>query len=221
MGLLGQRNGQVQRGGCRVIMKIWKRGLEMKPASLAGFYRVKQCLGGIDTVCRTCRNAQRKAWKHKNAERVRAQRRELYLIRNGPRLRAKALARHERFPFQFTAEILTKGIYERARDRGFEVSPELRTKAFVEAWLRRQPACECCGVTFHIGPKNGQKTDASPSFDRFNSAGGYTLGNTALICWRCNNIKRNYEAEDLERVAGWIKRRSAWGNETGKFGAAA
>jgi len=59
-----------------------------------------------------------------------------------------------------------------------------------------------------LGPKNGKPNDASPSVDRFDPSVGYTIANTSLICWRCNNIKRNYRAEDLPRVAAWMPRRA-------------
>lgn len=55
---------------------------------------------------------------------------------------------------------------------------------------------------------------ASPSIDKFDPSKGYTLDNVALICWRCNNIKRNYKADDLRRVANWM---DCWGNQTDKF----
>jgi hypothetical protein len=112
------------------------------------------------------------------------------------------------------------GIWDRARKCNHEVAPQLRNRKFIEDWLRRQPNCECCNIQLDIGRKGvGCKNDASPSFDRFDLAKGYTLENTALVCWRCNNIKRNYAPSDLRMVANWIERR--FGNQTDKFKEAA
>lgn len=189
-----------------------------KPENEDHFGKHTSCRSGLDTGCKTCRGRQRTEWKRRHKDRVNARQRELYALTNGEKHKARVTARWERYPYKVTAENLFKGIYERARTRQLEVAPELRTTAFIEAWLRKQPACECCGVHFQFGPKDGRPCDNSPSFDRFDAASGYTLKNTKLICWRCNNIKRNYSAEDLRRVASWI---SSYGNETSKFGEAA
>lgn len=192
---------------------------EAKPEDRDHFHPHKECRGGLDTACRLCRNAERNAWRRRNAERLAARRREAYAAQNGERHKALEAARRERHPFKVTAENLISGLRDRANAHGHEVAPELRTKAFVEAWLRRRRHCECCKVEMLYGPKNGQKHDASPSFDRFDLEEGYTLLNTALICWRCNNIKRNYRERDLRQVADWMerRRRSAWGHEAGRF----
>lgn len=185
-----------------------------KPSNSAHFYPHKGCLGGLDTACRSCRNRQRNDWKIKNRDRVNASRRAKYAQDNGEKFRELEIARALRSPAKITAERLIQGLRERSRKGGLELSPELRSKAFVERWLNRQPNCECCGVAFKLGRKNGQRDDASASFDRFHLGEGYTLQNTALICWRCNNIKRNYSAEDLVNVAQWMSRR---GDEAIKF----
>jgi len=194
-----------------------------KPEDVAHFFTHKECRGGLDTACRVCRQAERRAWRRRNAERLATRRRAVYAEQNGERHKALEAARKERHPFRVTAENLIGGLRDRASKHGHELAPELRTKAYVEAWLRRQPHCECCGVELLYGPKSGQKHDASPSFDRFDLAEGYTLRNTALICWRCNNIKRNYREQDLRLVADWMEQRrlTAWGHEAGKFDPAA
>jgi hypothetical protein len=110
------------------------------------------------------------------------------------------------------------GIRERSKERGCRRPPELATTKFFIAWLERQKHCECCGIAFAIGRKSGVWRQDSSSVDRFDSNKGYELNNIALVCWRCNNIKRNYSADDLRQVASWIDR---WGNQVDKFEAAA
>ncbi len=96
---------------------------------------------------------------------------------------------------------------ERVRELGIPHDPQILRVAYMYDWLRSQPACVCCGVVFATGPKfDGQKQDASPSLDRIIPAGGYTQGNVALICWRCNNLKRDATGFELLRVAIWTLR---------------
>jgi hypothetical protein len=162
---------------------------------------------GHDTKCRACINENARLWKAANSERLAARRRAQYAETHGARHRDREIARHERQPFKVSAQRLRDGVRERGKILGLDVSPELRTASFIEAWLRRQPSCECCGVAFMLGPKDGSPHDTSPSIDRFDARHGYTLHNSALICWRCNNIKRNYVEVDLRCVADWMERR--------------
>ena len=74
-------------------------------------------------------------------------------------------------------------------------------------WLRRQEACECCGRTFRLRPEGKAKSDSSPTIDRLVPALGYVTGNVALLCWRCNNLKRDASADELETVVRWLRRR--------------
>lgn len=106
------------------------------------------------------------------------------------------------------------GVRERSKRLGFPVPPELRHRHYFEEWLQRQPACCCCGIRFSVERRNGEWREDAPSIDRFDVTRGYDLANIALLCWRCNNIKRNYKSGDLRRVAEWM---DAWGNQTDKF----
>lgn len=74
-------------------------------------------------------------------------------------------------------------------------------------WLIRQPKCECCRQTFQLVPNGSIKSDASPSVDRLVPVRGYVLENVALLCWRCNNLKRDASAAELRRVADWLDSR--------------
>jgi len=62
---------------------------------------------------------------------------------------------------------------------------------------------------------DGKKKNNSPSIDRIVPALGYVRGNVALLCWRCNNLKRDATAAELQKVVDWMKSRSRlWeGNE--------
>jgi 5-methylcytosine-specific restriction endonuclease McrA len=146
--------------------------------------------------------------------RLAARRRVLYAEHYGERHRELEKLRIERAPLVAQAGRLAAGIRERSKELGFNRPREVAKKEFFVEWLIRQPSCECCGVKFSIGFKSGIVRDDAPSIDRFDASRGYALDNIALICWRCNNIKRNYRSSDLRTVAAWM---DAWGNQTDKF----
>jgi len=64
--------------------------------------------------------------------------------------------------------------------------------------------CPCCGRDFLIVPVLGPVTDASPSLDRLDSKVGYVPGNVAVICYRCNILKRDATASELRAIADWM-----------------
>lgn len=103
---------------------------------------------------------------------------------------------------------------DRSRAKGWP-APNWLTTERMQSWLEAQPSCECCRTPFKLLASKAPAPD-SPSLDRFDTSKPYTEENTRLICWRCNNIKRNYSAADLRLVADWMDR-LAFGDEVGKF----
>jgi hypothetical protein len=183
---------------------------EVKPATPEYFRPHDGCRGGIAGTCCVCINAASKRWKANNRERVGARRRLLYATRNGEIQRRKEAERKRLFPLQSRAAALIDGLRARCRKNGWVQPAEFRSKKFFMDWLSRQPTCECCGIKFRIEIERDQPkipSPTSPSLDRFDISVPYTVKNTALICWRCNNIKRDYSASDLRTVADWIDRR--------------
>lgn len=69
--------------------------------------------------------------------------------------------------------------------------------------LTQPISCECCGASLVVG--GGL---SSPSLDRIVPAKGYVYGNIAWLCKRCNSIKNDASADDLERVAAWLRKRT-------------
>lgn len=199
------------------LKKCNRCGLE-KPGDINNFVPNKQCKGGLQPWCKPCRNAYGTDWRGKNRPRIRARRVELYKIRTAPIEAAQRLERIALAPIRSAAKRLMGAMRDRCKLRGLPRASELCSADFIERWLRRQLNCECCGVLFNYGPKNKIACDASASFDQIVPGAGYLLDNVALICWRCNNIKRNYSPSDLRMVAEWVERR---GDEVDKFPAIA
>jgi hypothetical protein len=146
------------------------------------------------------------------------QRRQYYQLRYAPIAKAHADERAKREPVRARAKVMRSSLCA-AANLGVPADLSALTTTYIYEWLLRQPACPCCGVTFRTGIRlgTGQKCDASPSIDRFIPSRGYVLGNVSLICWRCNNLKRDATADELARVAEWMRRRSielaTFGNE--------
>ncbi|HRE44070.1 MAG TPA: hypothetical protein PKY87_08875 [Terricaulis sp.] len=99
---------------------------------------------------------------------------------------------------------------DRARLLGLPFDREILTTDWLRAAMESAPNCPCCGRAFDFGFKyDGRKKDASPSIDRIRPAEGYVLGNVALICWRCNNLKRDASAAELETIVRWMRENGA------------
>jgi hypothetical protein len=101
---------------------------------------------------------------------------------------------------------------ERSRLRGLPFDSDILTVDYLMERIESKPTCECCGKAFRIGgARNGMKDDSSPSIDRIHPERGYTVGNIALLCWRCNNLKRDATPTELKTVTDWLW--TCWGNE--------
>jgi hypothetical protein len=65
--------------------------------------------------------------------------------------------------------------------------------------------CPVLGIPLVVGV--GCATDCSPTLDRILPELGYVRGNIAVISRRANIIKSNATAEEIERVAAWVRAR--------------
>lgn len=176
------------------------------PETLEYFPPHKLCHNGLGPACRECHRAYMREWKRANSDRLAARRRELYAEHYGPIQRGKEKARRDAAPLRFRATIMRKGMIDRAKARGIPCDSQVLTVAYIMDWIRQTPNCPCCGKPLDYGYKeDATLKDNSPSIDRFIPGKGYVLGNVAIICWRCNNLKRDATIEELEAVVHWMK----------------
>lgn len=177
-----------------------------KPATLEFFPPNKDCKFGLSPQCRTCRREYVSEWKAQNAERVGQRRRALYAERHAEAQAEKDRERKATHPLRVRAGIMRQGMIDRSRKTGLPFDAATLTIAQIMGWIERTPTCPCCDQAIDYTFKGtGRKNDASPSIDRIDHRRGYVVGNVALICWRCNNLKRDATIEELEAVTRWMR----------------
>jgi hypothetical protein len=179
------------------------------PFTVEHFVPNKECSGGLAGTCRTCWRAYQRAYKVANRDRLAARRRALYLDHNADIQKARHLQRLHDRPLHMRAAIMRQGMIDRSKKRNIPFDTATLTVRYLMDWIERTPACPCCGAAIDYGYKNGKPTDLSPSIDRFDPPKGYILGNVVLICWRCNNLKRNATPDELEGIARWMRTHTA------------
>lgn len=128
------------------------------------FHKIKGCIGGVRTVCKICRYAEKTEY-HSRPE-VKKRQHELYIL-NKVSIRARTKAHYHSLNGQFHQ--YKKG----AKKRG--IIFDLKEEDCVPFY---NTTCSYCG-----DPIKGL------GIDRVDSSQGYTLNNTAPCCSTCNFMK--------------------------------
>jgi len=182
-----------------------------KEYDLEKFIPHKQCKDGYSGTCKDCANNYHREWKHKNKERLAPIRRRQYAQTKGVEVGKRRELRKKIYPLRRRAMVLQKGMSNRANRRNLEFDKNFFAVEYLMGRLRKNPSCECCGRKLDIGFKKDKKfNQSSPSIDRVDSNKGYTKDNVAILCWRCNRIKQDANAQELRVIADFI---DCWGNE--------
>lgn len=185
---------------------------EAKPETLDFFTPSPDCRNGISGVCRVCRRKYHREWKAKKGEPYKERRRALWAERRElelPKRREQARIKQDRDPFHARATVMRGGMQIRSSEHGIQFDADVFTIAYLTDWLMSQRNCACCGREFDVAYKHdGRKRNDSPSLDRIHLEKGYVVGNIALVCWRCNNLKRDSNPDELQRVVDWM--RTVW-----------
>jgi len=175
---------------------------------LTEFIKNKVCTDGRAGTCKECRAKYHREWKAQNRDRIAPRRRQLYKERYGHIARENEARRKAEHPFRVRCQRLRSGMKERVRMFGLPFDDKILTVNYVMEWLRRQPTCECCGVTFEMPwTSDGTSLPLVPSIDRIRPRAGYVIGNIALLCWRCNRLKCDATPQELMTIGRWLKRR--------------
>lgn len=180
---------------------------------LERFVKNKQCKNGYASTCKNCQNEYSRGWKQENRERLAPIRRRQYAERYGVIQREKERIRKAQHPLRVRCQLLRGGMRDRARKLGLDFDSTFFTVAYLMQIVGDKPYCECCSKRLDISFKSdGSPNNDSPSMDRVVGSKGYVRGNVALLCWRCNNLKRDATSGELRQIASWM---DSWGNEMG------
>lgn len=137
-----------------------------------------------------------KKYYAKNYEREKAR-------RNAPKTKKRTLEWKRKFlsvPSN-RARYLLDAIKSRSEKRSMDFDESL-----YKIFLNPPTHCECCRCELAYHKLDNSKDSRSPSFDRIDSKGGYTIRNVRMICLRCNRLKSDSTAEELTLVAAYIER---------------
>ncbi len=114
--------------------------------------------------------------------------------------RAKYIAEYSTSPEGRAAQLLS-GATARARKKGLPVS-------ITREWITKRllvGVCEISGLRFDFTAANGGGP-YSPSLDRIDSTGGYTTGNTRVICWALNAAFAGWGDQVLRPIVeAWLR----------------
>jgi hypothetical protein len=97
---------------------------------------------------------------------------------------------------------LLRGTRSRAKKRGIEF-------AITAADVQMVDNCPCCSrkLQMRTGPAVHGPLPSSPSLERVDGTRGYVPGNVVILCWRCNEIKRNATLDELRTIVSWLESR--------------
>lgn len=176
-------------------------------ANAENFTKSASCRGGITSICRSCSRSYLKKWKTNRKDQLAKRRKELY-HQNEKNISAK----HEREqwladPHRMRAKQMKKSMQLRHRQKGIPLDSRYFSIKKLAQMLTETPICPCCSKVMEPGQKlNGAPYDNAPSVDRIKPALGYVEGNVAILCWRCNNLKRDATTKELEQIISWMKK---------------
>lgn len=95
---------------------------------------------------------------------------------------------------------MLRGTRSRAKQRGIEFT-------ITAADVRMAENCPCCSrkLQMRSGPAGHGPLPSSPSLERIDGTKGYIPGNVVILCWRCNEIKRNATLAELKTIVSWLE----------------
>jgi hypothetical protein len=179
--------------------------------NLEFFTKNKNCDNGREGICKKCTNLRNNNRKIKNKIELIERRLSLYHNDIGKSGKTAMMQRYrdnfEKNPVREKAKRAKGSMISAKRKHNIVFDENYFTIDKLESMLIESSHCPCCGVKFvlHWGT-NRKPEPKSPSYDRFIPQLGYVKGNVFLICWRCNNLKRDATAEELFKIAEWMSK---------------
>jgi hypothetical protein len=180
--------------------------------------RLRQKRRETDPVYREAKRKRTTEWKRKHRAKVNETRRNWHLAhkdeenrksieyyrKHKPKIAEKRKEKTKINPLRSCAATLRSGISYRSKKFNIPVDAHRKTIAFMFEKLSNQPNCICCGKPFDFSRYRTTPRDDSPSIDKLIPENGYIDGNTFIICFRCNALKRDATRAELQTILEYI-----------------
>lgn len=172
-----------------------------------GSFQISKNTRGVayeSTICRTCKNASRRAWKAKRGAKGRKQA-NTYMRSYAPGYRQRAPEKSQgtkQWARLNPEKYLFNKMQKNTRVRGLVFDFTL-AEFLAEIGGEIPKICPVLGIEIKIGDGRG---DDLPSVDRLDSSRPYEKGNIAIISLRANLLKRDGTADEHRKIAAWMDR---------------
>jgi hypothetical protein len=182
--------------------QIRSRQLKKKKCSRCGieqdvteFWACKSSRDGLRSYCRTCGSKMAHARYLRNPE----QRRKSTEAwrKNNPEHQLQ-------WRKDNSFKCLISSCISRARKKNVTYDSRKMLSDYLKP-IYNKGVCECCHCELEANIGNGKQLDNSFSIDRIIPELGYIIGNVAIICKRCNQIKNNGTWQEHIMIANWQK----------------
>ena len=122
-----------------------------------------------------------------------------------PNVKPKLIENARRYAERYRIGRLVSHAGYRCKKNGIEFDAEYMAKFKNE----RPHHCACCGkiLNYAYSGNLGRPPEDGPSLDRINPTKGYVVDNVAIICWRCNALKRDALLNELELIVSYMRER--------------
>lgn len=178
-----------------------------KTKELNCFPKDKKCTLGHVSTCKECRNEYGREWKRNSPSHKlkRREHQEKYkaIAKEKAIARKKALKKNN--PQWLRCTIMRSGMVERSKKGNLPFDKDVLTNDFLNDRLNKNPNCECCGKNLDMSFKSNGPNNDSPSIDKITPILGYVVSNISILCWRCNNLKRDANSSELLTIANWLR----------------
>jgi hypothetical protein len=197
--------------------------------SLTEFGNHKLCKDGLYPQCKDCVKEIRKEYYLNNKEKIKKSTKEYslkhkdkrkqwsknYISKHSQELkelscewysknRDKALERGRLYDKENHLKTLIRKSRSRAKKKGIPYDDKDILYNYLEP-IYNKGMCECCGKELREPYGKKGASDNSYSLDQIIPGAGYIIGNVTILCWRCNELKKNSTPDELFMIANWYQ----------------
>ena len=125
--------------------------------------------------------------------------------RSKPEAQAKLKENARSYRERYRVQRLAYGVIQRCKKSGMECDRD----HVLDVAKNKPFDCPCCKrpINYRISTKMHYPIPDGPSMDRIDSSKGYVVGNVAIICWRCNALKRDATLRELKNIVSYMESR--------------